>query len=71
MIFELDGTLAETERLKALSYTSAVAKLAPGAFTEHDVMNAFREVVGRSREDVAFALTARFALHREGALKDQ
>lgn len=63
MIFDLDGTLVETEQLKALSYARAVAELRPGAFTEHDVVEAFKDVVGRSRDEVAVALTARFALH--------
>jgi len=63
MIFDLDGTLVETERLKALSYARAVAELRPGAFTEQDVVGAFKDVVGRSRDEVAAALTARFALH--------
>ncbi len=66
VIFDLDGTLVQTERLKALSYARAVAELRPGAFTEHDVVEAFRDVVGRSRDEVAGALLARFAL-REAA----
>ena len=63
VIFDLDGTLVETERLKARSYARAVAELRPGAFTEQDVVEAFRDVVGRSRDEVAAALMARFALH--------
>ncbi len=63
VIFDLDGTLVQTERLKALSYARAVAELRPGAFTEQDVVEAFRAVVGRSRDEVAVALMARFALH--------
>ncbi len=63
VIFDLDGTLVQTERLKALSYARAVAELRPGAFTEQDVLEAFRDVVGRSRDEVAGALMARFALH--------
>jgi HAD superfamily hydrolase (TIGR01509 family) len=63
VIFDLDGTLVQTERLKALSYARAVAALRPGAFTEQDVVEAFRDVVGRSRDEVAVALMDRFALH--------
>jgi len=63
VIFDLDGTLVQTERLKALSYTRAVAELRPGAFAEQDVVEAFKDVVGRSRDEVAVALVARFALH--------
>lgn len=63
VIFDLDGTLVQTEQLKALSYARAVAELRPGAFTEQDVVEAFKDVVGRSRDEVAGALMARFALH--------
>jgi HAD superfamily hydrolase (TIGR01509 family) len=66
VIFDLDGTLVQTERLKALSYARAVAELRPGAVTEQAVVEAFRDVVGRSRDEVAVALMARFAL-REAA----
>ncbi len=63
VLFDLDGTLVQTERLKAWSYARAVADLRPGAFTEHDVIEAFKDVVGRSRDEVAVAMMARFALH--------
>ena len=61
VIFDLDGTLVETERLKALSYAQAAADLRPG-LAEERVVDAFREFVGRSRDDVARGLTARFGL---------
>jgi HAD superfamily hydrolase (TIGR01509 family) len=63
VIFDLDGTLVQTEQLKALSYARAVTELRPSAFTEQDVVEAFKDVVGRSRDEVAGALMARFALH--------
>lgn len=69
VIFDLDGTLVQTERLKALSYARAVAELRPGAFTEQDVVEAFRNVVGRSRDEVAVALMARFALHEAAKVR--
>ena len=69
VIFDLDGTLVQTERLKALSYARAVAELRPGAFTEQDVVEAFRDVVGRSRDEVAVALMARFALHEAAQVR--
>jgi len=62
MIFDLDGTLVQTERLKAISYAQAAVELRPDAVTEAAVMAAFREVVGLSRSEVAQALVERFNL---------
>jgi len=60
--FDLDGTLVETERLKALSYAHAVAALRPGPHVAEDVVAAYAELAGRSREVIAAALIERFAL---------
>ena len=62
MIFDLDGTLVQTERLKALSYARAAVELCPRDLNEADVIAAFRDVVGLSRREVALALVARFDL---------
>jgi beta-phosphoglucomutase len=62
MIFDLDGTLVQTERLKAVSYARAALELRPGEFDEGEVIEAFKEVVGRSRREVAQALLERFQL---------
>jgi len=62
MIFDLDGTLVQTERLKALSYARAAVELCPYALTEGEVVAAFKEVVGLSRREVAQALIERFGL---------
>lgn len=62
MIFDLDGTLVRTERLKALSYARAAAELCPRQITEEEVVEAFKEVVGRSRREVASFLIERFYL---------
>jgi HAD superfamily hydrolase (TIGR01509 family) len=61
VIFDLDGTLIETERLKALSYAWAAAQLRPEV-PEHDIVAAFIALVGRTREEVAQGLAARFGL---------
>ncbi|MBK7595290.1 MAG: HAD family phosphatase [Gemmatimonadetes bacterium] len=63
MIFDLDGTLVQTERLKALSYAKAVRELRPEV-AEHQVIDAFRDFVGLSRQEVAAGLLARFDLGR-------
>ncbi|MCD4687090.1 MAG: HAD family phosphatase [Anaerolineae bacterium] len=62
MIFDLDGTLVQTERLKALSYARAAIKLCPDAITEQAVLAAFKDVVGLSRREVAQTLVTRFNL---------
>lgn len=62
MIFDLDGTLVQTERLKAISYAKAAMELRPDAVTEDAVLIAFRDVVGLSRNEVATALVERFGL---------
>ena len=62
MIFDLDGTLVQTEKLKALSYAKASVELCPYTISEDDVLEAFKDVVGLSRQEVAEQLIARFDL---------
>jgi beta-phosphoglucomutase len=62
MIFDLDGTLVQTERLKALSYARAAIEMCLRDITEEEVLVAFKEVVGLSRREVAQALVDRFDL---------
>jgi beta-phosphoglucomutase len=62
MIFDLDGTLVQTEKLKAMSYAKAVVDLCPQEIQESEVLDAFKEVVGLSRKEVAEQLIDRFAL---------
>jgi beta-phosphoglucomutase-like phosphatase (HAD superfamily) len=62
MIFDLDGTLVQTERLKAISYARAAVELCPDDLREADVVEAFKDVVGLSRREVASALVDRFSL---------
>jgi len=62
VIFDLDGTLVQTEILKAKSYARAAASLCPGFLEEREVVEAFKEVVGLSRHEVAKALLLRFDL---------
>jgi len=60
--FDLDDTLVLTEPLKALSYARAAAEVAHGKITERDVVEGFKDLVGRPREAVANALVERFKL---------
>lgn len=62
MIFDLDGTLVQTEKLKALSYARAAVELCPFEIKESEVLEAFKEVVGLSRQQVASSLVERFGL---------
>lgn len=62
MVFDLDGTLVQTERLKALSYARAAVELCPQTLAEADVIEAFGSLVGLSRQEVAEALIGRFGL---------
>lgn len=61
IIFDLDGTLVQTEKLKALSYAKAAIELRP-QLNEEDVVHAFKDVVGLSRHEVAQHLVDRFDL---------
>ncbi|MDJ0784816.1 MAG: HAD family phosphatase [Desulfosarcinaceae bacterium] len=61
MIFDLDGTLVQTEKLKALSYAKAAVALRP-ELRAADVIEAYKAVVGRSRHAVARHLLDRFGL---------
>ena len=65
MIFDLDGTLVQTERLKALSYARAVMELCPHEVNEAEVVEAFKDVVGLSRREVAQGLVERFDLEEK------
>ncbi len=67
MIFDLDGTLVQTERLKAISYAKAVIELCPDQVSEGQVVEAFKEVVGLARHEVAQALVVKFNLVEKAA----
>ncbi len=61
LFFDLDGTLVQTEKLKATSYARAAVDLRP-ELDEAEVVEAFKDVVGRSRKDAATTLLDRFGL---------
>jgi HAD superfamily hydrolase (TIGR01509 family) len=60
-VFDLDGTLVETEALKALSYALAAVELRPD-LDEKEIVEAFKDFVGLSRQEVAVGLMRRFGL---------
>ncbi len=61
LIFDLDGTLVQTEVLKAESYAKAAVELNP-SLTEEEVVEGFKDFVGLSRKEVAKGLLRRFDL---------
>lgn len=61
-IFDLDGTLVQTETLKARSYARAAVELSGGAVGAQEVITAYGDMVGRDREVVAASLMERFHL---------
>lgn len=71
-IFDLDGTLVQTEKLKALSYARAAMELCPHTISEEQVLEAYKDVVGLPRREVASALVERFDLkEKAGARMDE
>jgi beta-phosphoglucomutase len=67
MIFDLDGTLVQTEKLKALSYARAAVELCPHEVSESQVVEAFKQVVGLARHEVAQYLVSEFKLEGKAA----
>lgn len=61
LIFDMDGTLVQTEELKAKSYAKAAVELNP-TISEQEVIEAFKDVVGLSRKEVSESLIKRFGL---------
>ena len=68
-LFDLDGTLVQTEKLKAISYARAAMELCPYDITEDQVINEFKKVVGRPRREVAKALVSTFNLEEAAMAK--
>jgi HAD superfamily hydrolase (TIGR01509 family) len=66
-IFDLDGTLVQTEALKAQSYARAAVELRPDSIAAQEIIVAYDDMVGHSREEVASALLARFGLEADAA----
>lgn len=60
VIFDLDGTLIQTEVLKARSYARAIHQLTAGAVVEEKVLKGFNRYVGLSRMEVVEGLFYEF-----------
>lgn len=62
VLFDLDGTLVETEELKALSHGRTIAELRPDV-SEDEVADVYaNDLVGHPRQEVAEILVQRFGL---------
>jgi len=61
VIFDLDGTLIQTEVLKASSYAKAVNELTKNTIAEATVLTVFQNLVGLSRVEVLQGLYDEFS----------
>lgn len=64
LFFDLDGTLVQTEKVKALSYARAAVELAPSHLSENEVMNVYKTVVGLTRNEVAKKLITELKIEK-------
>jgi HAD superfamily hydrolase (TIGR01509 family) len=69
VIFDFDGTLIQTEKLKAEAYALAAVQLKSGQFSKEEVVAAFKDFVGGSREEVSKGLLERFGLEEAAQLR--
>ena len=60
LIFDLDGTLIQTEVLKASSYAKAIAQITTNSIKEEEVLDVFQKYVGLSRPEVVAGLRGEF-----------
>ena len=60
VIFDLDGTLVQTEILKAHSYGKAIELMSKGSVKENEVVNVFKDFVGLSRNEAAENLVEKY-----------
>ncbi|MEM8508603.1 MAG: HAD family phosphatase [Bacteroidota bacterium] len=69
VIFDLDGTLIQTEVLKATSYARAIRDLTKNEILEELVLTVFEDFVGLSRADVVKGLSSHFEMVLKKHLK--
>ena len=68
LLFDLDGTLIQTELLKATSYAQAINQLTNDLVSEKEVLRAFEKYVGLSRPEVVAGLGKEFSKELQNAL---
>ncbi len=64
IIFDMDGTLVQTEPLKALSHAQAVLEFSPIPVTEERVLEDSQDLFGISEPQTAHTLIQRFRLEQ-------
>ncbi len=62
VIFDLDGTLVQSERLKAISYGRAIRERLDLAVPDERIFELYKEVVGQTREVVSGSLVEALGL---------
>ena len=62
IMFDLDGTLVQTEDLKARSYAEAIRRLREDETTDDEVMDLFRQQVGQTRDEMSRFLMEQLGL---------
>lgn len=60
IIFDLDGTLVQTEIVKAHSYAKAINQLSGNSISEQEVIESFKGNVGLARNEVASNLVMEY-----------
>ena len=65
MMFDLDGTLVQTEKLKAFSYAIAAQRLRGLSEPDPNAIEAYRHVVGASRDEASQFVVEQLALEPE------
>ncbi len=65
IMFDLDGTLVQSEKLKALSYALAVQRIRKLPEPEQKAIEAYREIVGATREVASRHITESLDLDAE------
>ncbi len=65
IMFDLDGTLVQSEKLKALSYAMAAQRLRGLPEPENQAIEAYREIVGAAREVASRHIMESLALEPE------
>ena len=65
IIFDLDGTLVQSEKLKALSYAMAAQRLRGLSEPDQRAIEAYREIVGSTREVASRHMTESLGLESD------
>jgi beta-phosphoglucomutase-like phosphatase (HAD superfamily) len=65
ILFDLDGVLVQTEKLKALAYAKAIQRIRRLPSPDFNASNAYREVVGAPREIISTHVMKKMGLEEE------